>query len=120
MSPRLVLSVLPFALARGEIDTLAGNDPSGSGADGRKASEFWNLIERISGGPGVFLNLSRAQLMRDYDLSEDSAGRVADLVGRATAIAFELERLEQSGIGEHIPVSLGLPKAPMHAAGAVA
>ena len=95
-----------------------------------KASEFWNLIERISGGPGVFLNLSRGQLMRDYDLSEDLAGRVADLVGRATAIAFELERLEQSGIkslgafDEHYPrewlVRLG-PKAPplMHAVGAV-
>ena len=100
------------------------------GARPLKASEFWNLIERISGGPGVFLNLSQARLMRDYDLSEDLAGRVADLVGRATAIAFELERLEQSGIkslaafDEHYPrewlVRLG-PKAPplMHAAGAV-
>ena len=95
-----------------------------------KASEFWNLLERVSSGPGVFLNLSRGQLISDYDLSEDLAGRVSELVGRATAIAFELERLEQSGIksltafDEHYPrewlVRLG-PKAPplMHAAGAV-
>ena len=94
------------------------------------ASEFWNLIERISGGPGVFLNLSQGQLMRDYDLREDLAARVAELVGRATAIAFELERLEQSGIksltafDEHYPrewlVRLGTKAPPlMHAAGAV-
>ncbi len=95
-----------------------------------KASEFWNLIERISGGPGVFLNLSQARLMRDYDLREDLAARVAELVGRATALAFELERLEQSGIksltafDEHYPrewlVRLGTKAPPlMHAAGAV-
>ena len=95
-----------------------------------KASEFWNLIERISGGPGVFLNLSQGQLMRDYDLREDLAARVAELVGRATALAFELERLEQSGIksltafDEHYPrewlVRLGTKAPPlMHAAGAV-
>ncbi len=95
-----------------------------------KASEFWNLIERISGGPGAVLNLNQGQLKRDYDLGEDLAGRVAELVGRATAIAFELERLEQSGIksltafDEHYPrewlVRLGSKAPPlMHAAGAV-
>ena len=95
-----------------------------------KASEFWNLLERVSSGPGVFLNLSRARLISDYDLSEDLAARVSELVGRATALAFELERLEQSGIksltafDEHYPrewlVRLGTKAPPlMHAAGAV-
>ena len=95
-----------------------------------RASEFWNLTELISTGPGVFLNLSQGQLMRDYDLREDLAARVAELVGRATALAFELERLEQSGIksltafDEHYPrewlVRLGSKAPPlMHAAGAV-
>ena len=101
-----------------------------AGARPLKASEFWNLIERISGGPGAVLNLNQGQLKRDYDLGEDLAGRVAELVGRATAIAFELERLEQSGIksltafDEHYPrewlVRLGSKAPPlMHAAGAV-
>ena len=95
-----------------------------------RASEFWNLTELISTGPGVFLNLSQGQLMRDYDLREDLTARVAELVGRATALAFELERLEQSGIksltafDEHYPrewlVRLGSKAPPlMHAAGAV-
>ena len=95
-----------------------------------RASEFWNLAELISTGPGVFLNLSQGQLMRDYDLREDLAVRVEELVGRATALAFELERLEQSGIksltafDEHYPrewlVRLGSKAPPlMHAAGAV-
>lgn len=100
-----------------------------------KASEFWSLMEltgtggrRHSSGPGVFLGLGQDRLMADYGLADDLAGRVAELVGRATAIAFELERLEQSGIraltvfDEHYPrqwiVRLGNKAPPlMHAAG---
>ncbi len=95
-----------------------------------KASEFWNLTERTSDGPGVFLNLSQAELISEHDLSDDLAVRVEALVGRATALAFELERLEQSGIksltvfDEHYPrewlLRLGTKAPPlMHAAGAV-
>ena len=100
------------------------------GARPLKASEFWSLIERTSGGPGIFLNLSKAELVHDHDLSEDLAGRVSELVARATALAFELDRLEQSGVksltafDEHYPsqwlVRLGSKAPPlMHAAGAV-
>ncbi len=87
-----------------------------------KASEFWGLIERLGasspsklshGGfseavtgdrarPGewssLLLGRSGDQLVRDCGLSEGLAGRIARLTERATALAFELDRLEQSGI----------------------
>ncbi|MDE0065840.1 MAG: DNA-processing protein DprA [Acidimicrobiaceae bacterium] len=118
----------------------------GDGVRPLKASEFWSLMARIraggelnsgdsatfdsSDGPGVFLGLGQDRLVADYGLADDLAGRVAELVGRATAIAFELDRLEQSGIraltvfDEHYPrewiVRLGSKAPPlMHAAGAV-
>ncbi len=115
-----------------------------------RASEFWSLIERTetdgvlrsgvgsggsrdqeaSSGPAAFLGLSQGRLMADYDLPDDLANRIAELVGRATAMAFELERLEQSGIDtltafdEHYPrewlVRLGAKAPPqIHAVGAV-
>ena len=111
-----------------------------------KASEFWELIEWIatvseqvtgdgsaSGStatPGALLSRTQGQLMEEFGLSEDLAERIAGLVGRATAMAFELERLEQSGIrcltvfDEHYPRQwldrLG-PKAPplVHAVGSL-
>ena len=95
-----------------------------------KASEFWSLMEQTSRGPGDFLNLNQAELISGQGLSEDLAVRVEELVGRATALAFELERLEQSGIksvtafDEHYPrhwlLRLGAKAPPlMHAAGAI-
>ena len=95
-----------------------------------KASEFWSLMGQTNRGPGDFLNLSQAELISEQDLSEDLAVRVKELVGRATALAFELERLEQSGIksvtafDEHYPrewlLRLGAKAPPlMHAAGAI-
>ncbi len=41
---------------------------------------------------------SENRLVQDCVLPEDLADRIAGLVGRATAVAFELDRLEQSGI----------------------
>lgn len=83
-----------------------------------KASEYWSMVDVIGAGPpvdaeqgadavqgrgdplgpGALLNKGEDQLVREHGLSEDIAGRIAELAARATAVAFELERLEQSGI----------------------
>ena len=111
-----------------------------------KASEFWELTDQIAtdseqvtgvgsasgstAAPGALLSRTQGQLLEEFGLSEESAERIAGLVGRATAMAFELERLEQSGIRcltvfeEHYPRQwlgrLG-PKAPplVHAVGSL-
>ena len=49
-------------------------------------------------GLGVLFGQSENRLVQDCGLPEDLADRFAGLVGRATAVAFELDRLEQSGI----------------------
>lgn len=117
-----------------------------------KASEFWRLIERLGAGspsklgrgglaeaatadrahtgewPSVLLGRSEEQLVRNCGLSEDLADRIAGLMNRATAMAFELDRLEQSGIktltvfDEHYPrqwlARLGAKAPPLvHGAG---
>ena len=83
-----------------------------------KASEYWSLLDVINAdppvdaeqgadavqgrgdllGPGALLNKGEDQLVRDHGLPDDIAGRIAGLSERATAVAFELERLDQSGI----------------------
>ena len=117
-----------------------------------KASEYWSLLDDIGAGPvlgagrakgagpasgegahavevlGVLFGQSENRLVRDCGLPEDLADRIAGLVERATAVAFELDRLEQSGIktltvfDEHYPYlwldRLGTKAPPMlHAAG---
>ena len=119
-----------------------------------KASEYWSLLDRIGTGPvsgpvhsagadaasgerahpggglGKLLGQSEERLLRDCDLSEDLACRIVTLVERATAMAFELDRLDQSGIrtltvfDEHYPQSwldrLGTKAPPLvHAAGSL-
>lgn len=117
-----------------------------------KASEYWSLLHLIGGrsmhstsgdvdaaggeldhpreGLNVFLSCSIDQLGSDCGLSEDLAHRIAGLMGRATAVAFELDRLDQSGIktltvfDEHYPqqwlARLGAKAPPvLHAAGAL-
>ena len=95
-----------------------------------KASEFWKLSARLGTGPSCLLGMSADDLSAAHDFSGDFAQRIGGLMGRAAALAFELERLEQSGIGtltpfdEHYPTRwperLG-PKAPplLYAAGAI-
>ena len=85
-----------------------------------KASEYWRLLDLIGGGsiggtspdaraadgepdglregPSLFLSGGVDRLTSDFGMSGDLADRVSGLVDRATAMAFELERLEQSGI----------------------
>ena len=117
-----------------------------------KASEYWSLLDDIGVGPvlgagraegagtasgegahavevlGVLFGRSENRLVRDCGLPEDLADRIAALVERATAVAFEMDRLEQSGIktltvfDEHYPYlwldRLGAKAPPMlHAAG---
>lgn len=92
------------------------------------ASQFWKFLDQV-GEPGRLLGRTEEDLI-GFGLAEDMAGRVVGLLARATAMAFELERLEQSGITtltpfddgypERLRTSLG-PKAPaiLHAAGAL-
>lgn len=95
-----------------------------------KASEYWKLSAILEAGPSSLLGKSAADLAIDSDIANSLADRVAALVDRATALAFELERLEHSGVqtltpfDEHYPKNwtrrLG-PKAPplLYAAGPV-
>ena len=119
-----------------------------------KASEFWSLLKRLGvgtpwtlgpdgvaetaggesedpgEGPSVLVGKSEDQLVRDCGLPESLAGRVERLTHRAMSFAFELERLEQSGIrtltvyDEHYPrhwLDRLRAKAPplVHGAGAL-
>ena len=101
-----------------------------------KASEYWSLRDFIRAGgrqpadPGPLLGQGADQLVRDHGLSEDLGERIAELMDRATAVAFELDRLEQSGIktltafDQHYPrawLDRLRSKAPplVHAAGAL-
>ena len=94
-----------------------------------KASEFWGLVDHIE-GPGLILGQSVEELVWSLGLVEDLAFRISALSERAIAVAFELERLEQSGIrtvtvfDEHYPSQwldrLGAKAPPLvHAAGAL-
>ena len=94
-----------------------------------KASEFWKLSARLGERPSCLLGMNADDLAAAHDFNGDFAQRIGGLLGRATALAFELERLEQSGVrtltpfDEHYPTRwperLG-PKAPplLYAAGA--
>ncbi len=95
-----------------------------------KASEFWKLTAESNPCPGDFLGMSADDLAAGGGVSTTVAERVVALLSRATALAFELERLQHSGIStltqfdEHYPSRwierLG-PKAPplLYAAGAI-
>ena len=122
------------------------------GARPLKASEFWSLLKclgvwlpglpppgRVAGatdgeharpgdGPSVLLGKSAEELVGDFGVSEGVAGRVEALTERALSLAFELERLEQTGIrtltafDEHYPqqwlARLGAKAPPLvHGAG---
>ena len=93
-----------------------------------KASEYWRLLDHI-GDPGALLGPTAPQLIGALDA--DLADRVTRLLDRATSIAFELERLDQSGIATLTPFDADYPRrwvdrlgpgAPpvMHAAGPLA
>lgn len=92
------------------------------------ARQFWRLMEQV-GKPGRLLGMTEDDLVGS-GRGADMANRVASLLARASAMAFELERLDQSGMATLTPfdptypqrfrTNLG-PKAPpiLHAAGAL-
>ncbi len=65
------------------------------------ASQFWRLIGQI-GGPGGLLGRTEGDLVAS-GLGVDVAARVVGLLSRAVAMAFELDRLDQSGIATLTP-----------------
>jgi predicted Rossmann fold nucleotide-binding protein DprA/Smf involved in DNA uptake len=73
-----------------------------------KASEFWDLCDRV-GRPSALLGLTEAPLVGEHELEPDLARRIVALLGRATAVAFELDRLDQSGISTLSPFDEGYP-----------
>lgn len=92
------------------------------------ASQFWALVDQV-GSPGDLLGRSEGDLVGS-GLAQDVAGRVIGLLSQATAMAFELEKLDQSGIVTLTPFDEDYPhrlqerlrsKAPaiLHAAGAL-
>ena len=101
---------------------------AGDGTRPLTALQFWKLLDQV-GDPGGLLGMTEDDLTGS-GLAADIASRVAGLLARATAMAFELERLDQSGITTLTPfddlypqrfrTSLGR-KAPaiFHTAGAL-
>ena len=116
---------LATVLLAGRLGTL--------GARPLKASEYWSLLKRLGvrmpwkpppgrgaaaadggpdrpgEGPSVLLGKSAEELVGDFGVPEGVAGRVEVLTASALSLAFELERLEQTGIrtltafDEHYP-----------------
>ena len=94
-----------------------------------RASEFWDVCDRVP-RPGALLGARVEELATEHGLAGDLAGRVAALLDRATGMAFELERLYQTGISTLTPFDENYPQrfidllgvtapALLYAAGAV-
>lgn len=94
-----------------------------------KATEYRRLCDQV-GRPSVLLGQSESRLIGEAGLAPDLARRIVGLLARATVMAFELDRLDQSGIStvtqfdEHYPPRLlerlGAGAPPLlHAAGAL-
>ncbi len=92
------------------------------------ALQVWKLVDAV-GNPAGLLDMTEDDLAGS-GLAADMTGRVAGLLARATAMAFDLERLDQSGIATPTPFGDSYPqqlrtnlgrKAPaiLHAAGAL-
>lgn len=100
----------------------------GDGVEPLKAAEYWDLHRRLGGEPQVLLGRSEGEIAGGHGIGSDLAARVVRLLDRATAMAFELERLGQSGVFTLTPFDERYPerlverlgtKAPplLHAAG---
>jgi predicted Rossmann fold nucleotide-binding protein DprA/Smf involved in DNA uptake len=102
---------------------------AGDGLQPLKASEFWPLCDQI-GPPGALLGATETDLVGRHGVAVEMATRIVTLLDRATAMAFELDRLDQSGISTVTPYDEHYPsrfrarlraKAPplLHSAGAL-
>ena len=91
------------------------------------ASEYWRRPE-LSNNPSVLLGASSQILCNVHGLANEMANRINALMDRSIAMAFELDRLEHSGIHTLTPFEEHYPcqfrhrlkeKAPvvLHAAG---
>ncbi|MXZ30980.1 MAG: DNA-processing protein DprA [Acidimicrobiia bacterium] len=87
---------------------LVGRLP-GDGVRPLKASEFWKLCEIVV-EPSQLLGAAEERLVADHGLEAALAGRVVALLDRATAMAFELERLGQAGISVLTPFDEHYPR----------
>lgn len=91
---------------------------SGIASDGTSplnTGQFWRLVDRV-GQPGGLLGMTEDDLTGS-GLAADVAGRVVGLLGRATAMAFELERLDQSGVTTLTTFDEGYPQRLRHKLG---
>ena len=84
-----------------------------------KASEFWGLCDLV-GRPSLLLGADETQLVGEHGLAADLAARIVDLLDRATAMAFELERLGQAGISTLTPFDEHYPRRFVDRLGAAA
>ena len=84
-----------------------------------KASEFWGLCDLV-GGPSLLLGTDETQLVGEHGLAADLAARIVALLDRATAMAFELERLGQAGISTLTPFDEHYPRRFVEQLGAAA
>ena len=77
-----------------------------------KAAEFWKLTSQVDEGPGRLLGMSASDVAELRGVPMSEAERTVTLLERSTALAFELEGLERSGIrtltrfDEHYPERL--------------
>jgi predicted Rossmann fold nucleotide-binding protein DprA/Smf involved in DNA uptake len=69
----------------------------GSEVSPLKASEYWTLLQAVP-SPGILLGLNPAQVQELAGVDIELAQRVVVLLDQATAFAFRLDELEQSGI----------------------
>lgn len=94
-SPSSVASIL---LVQRLVDT---------GAKPLSASEYWRLLDQVA-DPATLLGRSADDLEGDLDGAVESE-RIAQLLDSGTALAFERERLETTGIGVLTPFDEAWP-----------
>lgn len=72
------------------------------------SGEYWPLVEQV-GDPSGLLGLGADALVADLALPDVLAERAARLLDAGTALAIELEQLEQQGIGAVSPFDDAYP-----------